>query len=304
MTDEQRAKLMMYHRLLTFLTANLGDFTGTIVATLLAEYEQNIEDIHEATAEQEAGTGAVTARRGQRREVLAELLFRIEDTGKQVGLFLGDPSIVAAFNREPAYSRMADEDLVTAADTLKTVATPLAVEFVARGFAATFLVDLQTKRDAFHASVPAGSTVGPTERIAQKILRQDLITGQFDSTATNRYTGDPASAPKLAEYTSARQVIRVRSQPLEVTLVATRSGNDVSGNVTLSRAAEIGDTVTLRWREQGGPAIFSDGPVTIFPVGDTSTTATVTVTSANPVEVVARVIRGDGRQIDSAPVVV
>ena len=150
MTDDQRAKLMMYHRLLVFLTANLADFPGTIIATLLAEFGQNIEDIHAAAAEQEAGTGPVTARRGQRRDALAELLFRIEDTGKKVGAFLGDDAIVASFIRVPAYSKMPDEDLVTAADTLKAAATPLATEFQARGFDATFLTDLQTKRDAFH----------------------------------------------------------------------------------------------------------------------------------------------------------
>ena len=304
MTDEQRAKLMMYHRVESFLTPNLADFTGTIVGTLLTEFGQIIEDIHANAALQEVGTAVPTAKRDKTRTALVKFLNKIEDTGKSIGKFQGDPAVVASFNLDPAYSAMADEQLISAADALKTAVTPLATAFQDRGFAATFLTDLQTARDAFHDAVPAGSTVQATETIVQKIARADVIVAQFDSTVGNRYDADdPATAPKKAAYDSARTVIRVRTQPLEVTLTATRTGNTVTGTVTLSRQAQASDTVTLRWREQGSAGVFTDGPVTTLSVGTTTATPTVAVTTSNPVEVIARVIRGDGSQFDSAAVV-
>ncbi|MBI3466676.1 MAG: hypothetical protein HY000_26985 [Planctomycetes bacterium] len=306
MTDDQRAKLMMYHRVDVFLTTNLADFTGTDVATLLTELRGIIVDIHFNAAVQEAGTGADTANRGMKRRNLLRLCNRFEDTGKAIGRDQNDDAVVASFNLQKPYSNMADEELVTSADALKIVATPLSTQFQARGFAATFLADFQAARDAFHNTLAAANTVQATATIVSKIARGDVIVEQLDVTVGNRYDPEenPANAPKKAAYDSARQVIRTRTQPLEVTLTATRSGNTVTGNVTLSRAAQINDTVTLRWREQGGPAVFTDGPVTPISQGTTTATPTVTVSTSNPVEVVARVIRADGSQFDSAAVVV
>ncbi len=305
MTDDQRAKMMMYHRVLDFLTDNAGDFTGALFTALLTELGQIIGAIHAAGAIQEAGTGVPTAQRRQTRAALVKKCNKIENTGKAIGRYIGDEAVTASFDLEPSYSSMADEQLVTSADALKTAATPLSAEFQLRGFAATFLTDLQTVRDAFHNTLAGGNTVAATETVAQKIARGDTVVAQFDVMVGNVYDEDnPATAPKRAAYDSARTVIRVRTQPLEVTLIATRSGNTVSGTVTLSRQAEAGDTVTLRWREQGSPGPFTDGPVSTMAAGTITTTPTVTVTTANPVEVVARVIRADGSQFDSTAVVV
>jgi len=306
MTDDQRAKMMMYHRVVVFLTINAADFTGTDVATLLTELVAIIEAVHFNAALQEAGTGPDTADRDTKRKKLLRLCNRFEDTGKAIGSNQNDQVIVASFNIQKPYSNMADEELVTSADLLKTAATPLSTQFQARGFAATFLADFQAARDAFHDTLAGGSTVQATATIVLKIARGGVIVEQLDVTVGNRYDPEenPANAPKKAAYDSARQVIRTRTQPLEVTLTATRSGNTVTGNVTLSREAQINDTVTLRWREQGGPAVFSDGPVTTLSEGTTTATPTVTVSTSNPVEVVARVIRADGSQFDSAAMVV
>jgi len=307
MTDEQRAKMMMYHRVVVFLTMNAVDFTGTDVATLLAELVAIIGDIHTNAAVQEGGTEPDTADRTTKRRKLRRLCNRFENTGKAIGSNQNDEVIIASFNIQKPYSDMGDEELVTAADLLKTVATPLAAQFQAKGFAATFLADFQAARDAFHDTLTGANTVQATSTIALKIARGDVIVVQFDVTVGNRYDPEdnPASIPKRAAYDSARQVSRTRTQPLEVTLTATRSGNTVTASVTLSRDAEINDTVTLRWREPGVVSpLFTDGPVTTFAEGTTTATATVTVSTANPVEVVARVIRADGSQFDSAAVVV
>jgi len=305
MTDDQRAKLMMYHRVHDFLGDHAADFTGALFTALLAELADIIEAIHAAAAIQEMGLGVPTAVRHQTRAALVDMLSKIENTGKAIGQFLGDEAVIAAFALDPAYSRMAHEQLISAADALKTAATPHSAAFQARGFAATFLADLQTARDAFHDAVPAGSTVAATETIVQKILRADVIVAQFDVMVDNVYdVDDPADAPKKAAYDSARTVIRVRSIPLEVTLAATRSGNDVTGTVTLSRQAQGGDIAALRWREQGSTGPFITGPTTTVPVGTSTATVSVTVTTANLVEVVARITRGDGSEFDSASSVV
>jgi hypothetical protein len=153
--------------------------------------------------------------------------------------------------------------------------------------------------------VPAASTVGPTETLVQEHAANDAFIAEIDVAVDNVWDEDnPAHSPKLAEYRFARHVVRVRSSPLTVTLAATRTGNDVTGTVTLSRAVQAGDTVSLRWREQGSTAPFTTGPIATLPADATSATASVTVTSANPVEVVARVILSSGGQFDSAPVVV
>lgn len=305
MTDDQRAKMMMYHRVSVFVTVNAADFTGTVVPGLVTELDGIGDAMHAAAAIQEVGTGVNTADRSQKRELLVKLLNKIENTGKAIGKFQGDEAVIASFNLDPAYSRMADEQLVSAADALQTAATAHSAAFQSRGFAATFLADLQTARDAFHDALPAGSTVEATETIVQKILRADVIVEQFDVTVGNAYDADnPATAPKKAAYDSARIVIRTRSTPLEVALTATRSGNDVTGSVTLSRPAETGDIAALRWREQGSSAPFTTSPATIVPAGTSTASLSVTVTTANPVAVVARLTRNDGSQFESAAVVV
>jgi len=234
-----------------------------------------------------------------------KLLTKIENTGQAIGASLNDAAIIAQFDLNPAFSLMADEQLVSASDALKSAATPLSAEFQSRGFAATFLADLQTRRDAFHNTVPAGSTVGATETLVQEFAANDAFIAKLDAVVENVWDEDnPAHAPKLAEFRFARHVLRVRSQPLTVTLAATRTGNDVTGTITLSHPMEAGDTVSLRWREQGSTGPFATGPITTLAAGATTATASVTVTTANPVEVVARVILSSGRQFDSAPVVV
>ena len=233
------------------------------------------------------------------------MVTKIENTGQVIGAALNDAAIIAQFSLEPAFSQMADEDLITAADTLKAAATPLAAEFQSRGFVATFLADLQTRRDAFHNTVPAGSTVGPTETLVQEFAANDAIIGEVDAIVDNVWDQDiPAHAPKLAEFRFARHVLRVHSAPLTLTLAATRTGNDVTGTATFSRTVQAGDTVSLRWREQGSTGAFVDGPLTTLPADATSANASVTVTTANPVEVVARVILSSGSQFDSPAVVV
>jgi hypothetical protein len=64
------------------------------------------------------------------------------------------------------------------------------------------------------------------------------------------------------------------------------------------------NTVSLRWREQGSTDPFDTGPIATLPAGTSTATASVTVTTANPGEVVARVILSSGGQFDSAPVLV
>ncbi len=305
MTDEQRSKLMMYHRVEELLGSNAADFTGDLFPALITEMGQVIDAIHTAASAQEVGVAVPSARRQQARAALIKKCNKFENTGKAIGRFLGDDVVVASFNLEPAYSVMADEQLIVAADTLKAAATPLAAEFRSRGFLPVFLADLQNARDAFHDSLAAGNTVAATETLVQKIARGDTIVSQFDVIVANVYDeDDPVSAPKRAAYDSARTVIRTRSQPLEVSLTATRSGNTVNGSVTLSKQAQAGDTVALRWREQGTAGPFTDGPVTSMSAGTINASPTVTVTTPNPVEVAARVIRADGSQFDSATVVV
>ncbi len=305
MTDEQRAKLMMQHRVHGVITKYVADFPAPHVPDLLAALETNIHDIHAAAAVQEVGTGATTAKRAQERAKLVKMLTRIENTGQVIGAALNDPVIVAQFSLEPAFSQMPDEQLITSADALKTAATPLAAEFQSRGFNAIFLARLQAQRDAFHISLPTTSTVGPTEILVQEIAANDAIIGELDVIVDNVWDADePADAPKLAEYRFARHVLRVRSQPLTVVLTATRTGNEVTGAVTLSRAVETGDTVLLRWREQGSAGTFTDGPITTLSAGTTTANPSVTVTTASPVEVVARVILSSGGQFDSTVVVV
>lgn len=305
MTDDQRAKLMMYHRVHVVVTKYVAEFPTPFVPNLLTGLTTNNNDIHAAAAIQEVGTGPTTAKRGQERDKLVKMLTKIENTGQVIGAALNDAAIIAQFSLEPAFSQMADEELITAADALKTSATPLTTEFQSRGFATTFLADLQTRRDAFHNAVPSGSTVGPTETLVQEFAANDGIIGEVDAIVENVWDEDtPAHAPKLAEFRFARHVLRVRSQPLTVTLAATRTGNDVTGTVTFSRAVQAGDTVALRWREQGSSGAFADGPLTTLPADASSATASVTVTTANPVEVVARVILSSGGQFDSPAVVV
>lgn len=305
MTDDQRAKLMMYHRVLGVVTNYVGEFPAPHVPNLLAALAANNDDIHAAAAVQEAGTGATTAKRGQERTKLVKLLTKIENTGQVIGAALGDPVIVAQFTLDPAFSQMPDEQLITSADALKTAATPLVAQFQSRGFAATFLADLQTRRDAFHDAVPSASTVGPTETLVQEFAANDAIIAEVDTIIDNVWDEDvPAQTPKLAEYRFARHVLRSRSQPLTVALTATRTDNDVSGTVTLSRAVAAGDTVSLRWREQGSTGPFTTGPITTLPADATSANPSVTVTTASPVEVVARVILSTGGQFDSPAVVV
>ncbi len=163
---------------------------------------------------------------------------------------------------------------------------------------------MQARRDAFHNTLPSASTVGPTETLVQEFLASDAIVGEVDVIVDNVWDEDePADTPKLAEYRFARHVLRARSQPLTVALTATRTGNEVTGAVTLSRAAEAGDTVLLRWREQGSAGTFTDGPITTLPANATSANPSVTVTTANPVEVIARVILSSGSQFDSTALV-
>lgn len=38
MTDDQRAKMMMYHRVSVFCTVNAADFTGTVVPGLVTDW--------------------------------------------------------------------------------------------------------------------------------------------------------------------------------------------------------------------------------------------------------------------------
>ena len=305
MTDEQRAKLMMYHRVHEVVTTYVAEFPAPFVPNLLTELATNNDDIHAAAAIQEVGTGPTTAKRGQERTKLVKMLTKIENTGQVIGAALNDAAIIAQFSLDPAFSQMADEGLITAADALKTAATPLSTEFQSRGFAATFLADLQTRRDAFHSAVPAGSTVGPSETLVQEFAANDALIGEVDAIVENVWDEDnPAHAPKLAEFRFARNVLRVRSQPLTVTLAATRTGNDVTGAVTFSRAVQAGDTVSLRWREQGSTGPFADGPLTTLTADATSASASATVTTASQVEVVARVILSSGNQFDSPAVVV
>lgn len=301
MTDDQRAKLMMYHRVHAVLTTYLGEFPAPHLPNLLTALATNNDDIHAAAALQEVGTGASTAKRRQERDKLVKMLTKLENTGQVIGLALNDPVIVAQFHLDPAFSQMVDEGLVTAADTLLAAATPLSTEFQSRGFAATFLADLQTRRDDFHNALPAGSTVGPTETLVQEFLANDAIIGEIDAIVENVWDADlPAHAPKLAEYRFARHVLRVNSPALTVTLAATRTGNDVTGTAMFHRAVQAGDTLSLRWRAQGSAGAFADGPLTTLPAGATSGNASVTVTTANPVEVVARVILSNGSQFESA----
>ena len=305
MTDDQRAKLMMYHRVHGVVTTYVAEFPAPFVPNLLTGLATNNNDIHAAAALQEVGTGPATAKRGQERAKLVKMLTKIENTGQVIGAALNDPAIIVQFSLEPAFSQMADEDLITAADTLKTAATPLAAEFQSRGFVATFLADLQTRRDAFHNAVPAGSTVGPTETLVQEFAANDALIAEVEAIVESVWDADiPADAPKLAEFRFARHVLRVNSPPLTVTLAATRTGNAVTGTATFSRAVQAGDTVSLRWRVQGPAGPFADGPLTTLSANATSANASVTVTTGNPVEVVARVILSSGSQFDSPAVVV
>ena len=300
MTDDQRAKLMMYHRVHGVITKYVGEFPAPHTPNILAGLATNNNDIHTAAALQETGTGPATATRSQQRTKLVKMLTKIENTGALAGTALNNPAIVAQFSLDPAFSEMADEDLIIAADALKSSATPIAAEFELRGFAATFLADLQTRRDAFHNVLPATSTVGPTETVVQEIAANDAFIGEIDVVVDNVWDEDnPAHTPKLAEYRFARHVLRVRSQPLTVTLAATRAGNEVTGTITFSRAVQAGDTVSLRWREQGSAGPFANGPITTLPAAATTATAAVTVTTANPVETIARVILASGSQFDS-----
>ncbi len=306
MTDDQRAKLMMYHRVSEFVTENAGDLTAaTLLPGVRTELIANIDGMHQAAGVQEAGTRVSTKKRRMARTALVKFLNRIEDTGKSIGEYQGDEAVVASFDFDPAYSQIADEDLVSTADALKAAATPLSAEFHARGFPATFLADLQAVRDAFHAVTSPGSTVQATTTVAQLELRNDVLISQIDSIVGNRYDPDvPADAPKAAAYGSARTVIRVRSQPMNVLLTATRSGDTVTGSVVLTRTAQAGDIAALQWREQGSTGPFTTGPTANVPAGTTTVTLTVTVTTANPVEVVARLIRGDGSEFESTAVIV
>ncbi len=65
MTDDQRAKLVMYHRVHGVITTYVGDFPAPFVPNLLAGLAVNINDIHAAGAIQEVDTGPPTAKRGQ-----------------------------------------------------------------------------------------------------------------------------------------------------------------------------------------------------------------------------------------------
>lgn len=76
MTDDQRAKLMMYHRVLGVVTNYVGEFPAPHVPNLLAALTTNNDDIH-AAAVQEVGIGATTAKRGQERTKLVKLLTKI-----------------------------------------------------------------------------------------------------------------------------------------------------------------------------------------------------------------------------------
>ena len=298
---------MIYDRVHGVVTTYISDFPAPFVPNLLTGLATNSSDIHAAAALQEVGTGPTTAKRGQERAKLVKMVTKIENTGQVIGAALNDAAIVAQFSLEPAFSQMADEDLITATDTLKTAATPLATEFQSRGFVATFLADLQTRRDAFHNTVPASSTVGPTETLVQEFAANDAIIGEMDAIVENVWDEDiPAHAPKLAEFRFARHVLRVHSAPLTLTLTlaATRTGNDVTGTATFSRTVQAGDTVSLRWRAQGSTGAFADDPLTTLAADATSANASVTVTTANPVEVVARVILSSGSQFDSPAVVV
>ncbi len=77
MTDDQRAKLMMYHRVLGVVTNYVGEFPAPHVPNLLAALTTNNDDIHAAAAVQEVGVGATTAKRGQERTRLVKLLTKI-----------------------------------------------------------------------------------------------------------------------------------------------------------------------------------------------------------------------------------
>ena len=56
MTDDQRAKLMMYHRVLGVVTNYVGEFPAPHVPNLLAALTTNNDDIHAAAAVQEVGS--------------------------------------------------------------------------------------------------------------------------------------------------------------------------------------------------------------------------------------------------------
>ena len=190
MDDDQRAKLMMYHRVHGVVTKYVAEFPAPHTPDLLTALGTNNNDIHTADAAQEVGTKPATEKRGQERKKLVKMLTKIENTGQTVGAALGDAAVVAQFSLDPAFSQMADEELITAADLLKTAATPHSAAFQARGFAATFLADLQTRRDAFHDVVPAGSTVGPTETLVQEFAASDAIIGELDTVVDNVWDED------------------------------------------------------------------------------------------------------------------
>ena len=117
----------------------------------------------------------------------------------------------------------------------------------------------------------------------------------------NSESPKPTWAREMVSYTLERTTWAVAEASCRVTLAATRTGNDVTGAVTLSRAVAAGDTVSLRWREQGSTGPFANGPITTL---SASANPSVTVTTAIPVEVVARVIVSSGSQFDSPAVVV
>ena len=207
---------MMYHRVHGVVTKYIAEFPAPHTPNLLTALATNNNDIHKAWADQEVGTGPTTAKRGQERTKLVTMLTKIENTGQVIGAALNDAAVIAQFSLDPAFSQMADEEFITSADALKTAATPLSAEFQSRGFAATFLADLQTQRDAFHNAVPAGSTVDrpkplckrsrPTTHSSGNSMRSSKTCG----TKTTRHTR--RSWPNIASPATCSACARSRSR--------------------------------------------------------------------------------------------
>ncbi|MCD9185574.1 MAG: hypothetical protein LUM44_04020 [Pyrinomonadaceae bacterium] len=157
MNDRERRLYEMFLRVLAFLQANAPDFANipavaAVVAVLLAETPV-LGNLGEAKVTDTTTAKDKTIFRGDNRDAVRDAMEDISDMWKPMA-----KNYENASNKFRMPRGVSDQVLIDTARSFAAEATPLKADFVGRGMPDTFIEDLETKIDAFEASIRESST--------------------------------------------------------------------------------------------------------------------------------------------------
>lgn len=216
MDDRERRRKDTFLRVKVFMTDNSAKFpAGSIAALKMVELSEIIDLLDELSGDQAAGMGEARfsfAGKNSARENVREDLSDISRTARSMNYDF--PNIAEKF-RMPRGNN--DTQLLAAARSFLTEATPHKNDFIAYGMPTDFLTDLQTDIEAFENALGTtgsaiDSHVEATAEIDEAIRKGMVILRILNGIVKNVFRND---AGKLAAWTSASHIERTPKRNAE-----------------------------------------------------------------------------------------